>query len=467
MAWAEPVPLPARLREELRQAVQEDFARTVEELGSLVRIPAMAWDAFDPAELHRAAASVADLVREAGIDDVEILQAPRPDGRAGAPAVVGRRPAAPGRKTLFLYAHYDVQPAGDLALWQSPPFEAVARDGRLWGRGVADNKAGVLLHVAALRAVLRVLGDSLGLGVTVFIDGEEEAGSPSLPLLLQERPDLIRSDVLVVADSGNWKVGVPALTTSLRGLIAGTIEVQVLDHALHSGTYGGPLLDAVTVLSRLIATFHHDDGSVAVRGLPASEVPGPELDEASFRADAGVRPGTALAGTGSIASRLWTKPALTVTGMDVPTVALSSDTLQPVARAKVSISLAPSTDTAAAMEALRSHVEAHTPFGAEVRFYPGGRTEGFAGDTSSAAAGLMLSAMTDTWGVPAVCMGVGGSIPVVDMLNKLSPRAEILITGAEDPDSRAHGANESIDLEDFQKAVLAEALLIAGLDIPE
>lgn len=356
----------------------------------------------------------------------------------------------------------------------SPPFEAAERDGRLWGRGVADNKAGVLLHLAALRSVLDVMGDDLELGVTVLIDGEEEAGSPSLPLILQQHP--LAADVMVVADSGNWKVGVPALTTSLRGLVLGTLEVRVLEHALHSGTYGGPLLDAVTVLSRLMATFHHDDGSVAVEGLLGSDPPGPALSEAElsrpvlseaeFRADAGVPSGVPLFGSGPLTSRLWWKPALAFIGVDAPSVALSSDTLVPFARAKFSLSLAPGEDTTAAMDAVRRHVEAHRPFGVDAVFTPGGRTEGFAGDASSPAARAMLAAMEETWGVPAVCMGVGGSIPAVDMLQRLFPQAEVLITGAEDPDSRAHGANESIHLGDFKNAILAEALLMARLNGP-
>jgi len=453
--------------DELRQAVKADFPAVVDELSALVRIPAMAWDSFDPSHLHRAASHVAVLVRDAGIADIEIHQAPRPDGKPGAPAVLGRRPPLPGKPTILLYAHYDVQPAGNLDLWASPPFEPVERSGRLWGRGVADNKAGVLLHLAAIRNVLRVLGDGLGLGVTVLIDGEEEAGSPSLPLLLQRHSGALRADVLVVADSGNWKVGVPALTTSLRGLILGTIEVRVLNHPLHSGTYGGPLVDAVAALSRLLATLHHDDGSVAVPGLVASEEPGPPLSEAGFRADSGVRPGVQLAGTGSITSRLWTKPALAIIGVDAPSVALSSDTLQPVARARFSLSLAPSSDTAAAMDAVRRHVQSQAPFGAEVTFFPGGRTEGFAGNANSSPARLMLSAMSDTWGVPAVSMGVGGSIPAVNILNKLYPQADILITGAEDPDSRAHGANESIHLGDFENAIAAESLLMARLNPPD
>lgn len=455
--------------EELRQAVKRDFPEIIEHLAELVRIPAMAWDAYDPGQLDVAAAEVARLLRKAGMADVVLLQAPRPDGRPGAPAVVARRPANPGKPTILLYAHYDVQPVGDVALWLSPPFEAVERDGRLWGRGVADNKAGVLLHVAALRSVLRVLDVGFGMGITVFIDGEEETGSPSLPQLLKEHPALLNADAIVVADSGNWQVGVPALTTSLRGLILGTIEVRVLEHALHSGTYGGPLLDAVTVLSRLIATLHDDDGAVAVRGLPVFEPEAsadrvPEFDEVLFRADAKVPPRTRLAGTGTLASRLWNKPALSIIGVDAPSVAESSDTLLPIARARFSLSLAPGTNTVEAMEAVRRHVEDHAPFGADVRLIPGGRTEGFAGGTSFAAARTMLDAMAESWGVPAVCMGVGGSIPVVDTLSKLCPEAGILITGAEDPDSRAHGANESIHLGDFQNAILAEALLLARLN---
>jgi acetylornithine deacetylase/succinyl-diaminopimelate desuccinylase-like protein len=455
--------------EELRQAVRREFPETIEQLSELVRIPAMAWDAYDQGQLDVAAAEVVRLLRKAGMADVVLIQAARPDGRPGAPAVVARRPAKRGKPTILLYAHYDVQPAGDVAVWHSPPFEAVERDGRLWGRGVADNKAGVLLHVAALRSLLHVLGDDLGVGITVFIDGEEEAGSPSLPLLLQEHPTLLNADVMVVADSGNWQVGIPALTTSLRGLILGTIEVRVLEHALHSGTFGGPLLDAVTVLSRLIATLHDDDGAVAVRGLPVFETEAsadrvPQFDESLFRADAKVPPRTKLAGTGTLASRLWNKPALSIIGVDAPSVAESSDTLLAVARARFSLSLAPRSNTADAMEAVRQHVEAHAPFGADVLLIPGGRTEGFAGHAFSPAAQIMLDAMSESWGAQALCMGVGGSIPVVDILARLCPQADMLITGAEDPDSRAHGANESIHLGDFQNAILAEALLLAQLN---
>ena len=376
------------------------------------------------------------------------------------------RVAAPGWPTVLLYAHHDVQPAGDPDLWDSPPFSATERAGRLYGRGVGDDKGGLMLHLAAYRALAEELGDELRLGITFFIEGEEEAGSPSLRNLLREHEDLLRADIMVVADSGNWKVGIPALTTSLRGLVSGTIEVQVLDHALHSGTYGGPVLDALTLLSRLISTLHDDDGEVAVRGLVARDENLVEMTEDEFRADSTVRGSVRLAGSGSITSRLWTKPALAIIGIDAPSVAVSSDTLQPTARAKFSLSLAPGSDTEEAMEAVRRHVEEHAPFGAEVYFTAGGMTKAFASDTGSPAAQGMLWAMKEAWGVPPVEMGVGGSIPVVAELKEKFPEAQVLINGAEDPDTRAHGANESIHLGDFRNGILSEALFLARLNQP-
>ena len=453
--------------EELRRSIDRSFAATLARLKELVAIPGIAWPSFDPEPLDRSAQAVAELLKSSGLEDVRILRCDKEDGTPGGPAVVARRKASDGKPTILLYAHHDVQPPGDPKLWETEPFAAVERDGRLYGRGAADDKAGIMAHVAAFAAVSEVLADDLGLGVTFFFEGEEEAGSPTFRSFLEAHRDLLRADVIVVADSSNWKVGIPALTTSLRGLVDGTIDVQVLEHAVHSGMFGGPVLDAPTLLARLIATLHDAEGNVAVQGLVSRDDVAVDLSEAEYRADASVLDGVRLAGSGTIASRLWTKPALAVIGMDVPSVALSSDTLQPVARAKFSLSLAPDTDTAAAMEAVRRHVESHTPFGADVTFTPAGRTEGFAGDATSRAARTMLGAMEDTWGVPAVCMGVGGSIPAVDILTKLYRRAEVLITGAEDPDSRAHGGNESIHLGDFENAIVAEALLIARLNSPD
>ena len=448
----------------LRGSVGRRFGATVAELKELVAIPGIAWDAFDAAQLDRSAEAVAALVRGLGLDDVQVLRVNKDDGTPGGPAVVARKPARPGYPTVVLYAHHDVQPPADLSLWQTEPFTAVERDGRLFGRGAADDKAGIMAHIGAMRALSEVLGADFGLGVTLFIEGEEEAGSPTFRTFLQTYRELLAGDVIVVADSSNWKVGVPALTTSLRGLVDGTVEVRVLRHAVHSGMFGGPILDAPTLLSRLIATFHDDAGSVAIEGLTSGGHADLDYPEETFRADAAVLDCVRLAGTGSITSRLWDKPALSIIGMDIPSVAMSSNTLLPAARAKISLRLAPGQDPDAAMAALDAHVQRHAPFGARTTFIPGEAGQPFATDTGAPAAQTALWALGESWGVPAVESGMGGSIPFIADLNEVFPSAQILVTGVEDPDSRAHSANESLHLGDFEKAIVAEALLLAAVN---
>lgn len=450
--------------EALSRVVHDSFDATLASLKDLVSIPGIAWPSFDPSELDKSAEAVAALVKATGMEDVRILRCDKSDGTPGGPAVVARRPAAEGKPTILLYAHHDVQPPGDRGLWDSEPFSAEERDGRLYGRGAADDKAGIMAHLAAYSAATHVLGEEFGLGVTFFFEGEEEAGSPTFRTFLEEHRELLRADVIVVADSSNWKVGVPALTTSLRGLVDGTFEVRVLDHAVHSGMFGGPVLDAPTLLSRLIATLHDDEGNVAVAGLVGRDEVAVDLAEADYRADASVLDGVRLAGSGTIGSRLWTKPALSIIGMDVPAVDVASNTLIPAARAKFSMRLAPGQDPESAMDALRQHVESNAPFGAKVTFTPGERGDAFSTDTSSAAARVALWALGESWGVEPVEMGIGGSIPFIADLLEMYPEVQILVTGVEDPDSRAHSANESLHIGDFRHAVLAEAFMLARLN---
>ncbi|MET4001991.1 acetylornithine deacetylase/succinyl-diaminopimelate desuccinylase-like protein [Arthrobacter sp. UYCu511] len=448
----------------LRANVAANLSATVAELVELVAIPGIAWDAFDAAALECSAEAVAELIRTTGLEDVQILRVPKADGAPGGPAVVARKLPAPGMPTVVLYAHHDVQPPGDSALWDTEPFVATEREGRLYGRGAADDKAGIMAHIAAFRAVTETLGADFGVGITFFIEGEEEAGSPTFKDFLAEYRDLLAGDVIVVADSANWQVGIPALTTSLRGLVDGTVEVRVSAHAVHSGMFGGPLLDAPTLLARLIATFHDDQGSVAIAGLHRGPEVALEYPEATFRADAAVLDGVKLAGRGSLASRLWAQPALSVIGMDIPSVDMSSNTLLPFARAKISLRLAPGQDPAAAMEALAQHMQSNAPFGAQVTFMPGESGQSFATDVSAPAAQAALWAMGESWGVPAVETGMGGSIPFIADLKETFPAAQILVTGVEDPDSRAHSANESLHLGDFEKAIVSQALLLAAVN---
>ncbi|MFL4474130.1 dipeptidase [Paeniglutamicibacter sp. MACA_103] len=450
-------------RDSLSAHVDTDFDRIVSELGRLVAIPGIAWESFDPAQLDRSAEAVAQLVREAGMENAEILRVPTATGAMGGPAIVASRPARDGKPTILLYAHHDVQPPGDEDLWDTKPFEATEIGGRLYGRGAADDKAGIMVHIAALRAVLDTVAD-FGLGVTFFLEGEEEAGSPSFRQFLETHRDRLEADVIVVADSSNWKVGVPALTTSLRGMVGGVVEIRTLQHAVHSGMFGGPVLDAPTVAARLISTFHDAQGNVAIDGLVSTERANVDYPEEAFRADSSVLDSVALAGSGNIADRLWNKPALSIIGMDIPSVAVSSNTLLPSTRFKLSLRVAPGQDPEAATAAVREHIMKQDLGGAHVSFEADEAGQSFATDTSAPAAQASLWALGEAWGVPAVETGIGGSIPFISDLLEVFPAAQILVTGVEDPDSRAHSANESLHLDDFRHAILAEALLLARLN---
>lgn len=447
----------------LSSHIDTDFTRIVEELSNLVAIPGIAWESFDANQLDRSAEAVAQLVRDAGMEQVDILRVPTDSGAMGGPAIVANRPARDGKPTILLYAHHDVQPPGDEELWNTKPFEATEIDGRLFGRGAADDKAGIMVHIAALRAVLAKV-EEFGLGVTFFLEGEEEAGSPSFRNFLETHRDRLEADVIVVADSSNWKVGVPALTTSLRGMAGGVVEVRVANHAVHSGMFGGPVLDAPTIAARLISTFHDEQGNVAIAGLVSNDHSEIDYPEDDFRADSSVLASVELAGTGKISDRLWNKPALSIIGMDIPTVAVSSNTLIPTTRFKLSLRLAPGQDPHEAVEAVRAHIMDQDLRGAQVTFESDEAGQAFATDTSAPAAQASLWALGEAWGVPAVETGIGGSIPFISDLLEVFPAAQILVTGVEDPDSRAHSANESLHLGDFRHAILAEALLLARLN---
>jgi acetylornithine deacetylase/succinyl-diaminopimelate desuccinylase-like protein len=433
------------------------------DLEALIRIPSVSAPAFDRDEVERSARQVADLLRAAGMPQVEILRADvtGSDGErvAGAPAVVARRPAADGAPTVLLYAHHDVQPPGDAALWATPAFEPVERDGRLHGRGAADDKAGIVVHLAALRA----LRAEAGIGITVFVEGEEEIGSPTFDAFLHAHRDLLAADVIVVADSGNWRVGTPALTTSLRGLVDGVIEVSTLDHAVHSGMFGGAVLDAMTATLRLLSTLWDDDGDLALGGLVRSQADDLGYGEQMLRSDAGILEGVRLVGGGSIESRLWTRPSLTITGIDAPSIATASNTLLPQVRVKFSMRLAPGQDPKAAFDALHDHLITQAPWGAHVAVSLGEAGHAWSGDVEGPVYELARWALRTAWGAQSVPMGVGGSIPFIAALQEVYPGATVLVTGVEDPDTRAHGTNESVHLGELRRAALAQTLLLAAL----
>ncbi len=419
-----------------------------------VRIPSVYAQPEHRPDVDRSAQFTADRLREAGFADVEVVEA------GGAPAVIAHHPGPEGAPTVLLYAHHDVQPTGDPALWTSPPFEPTRRGDRLFGRGAADDKAGLAAHLAAFRAH----DGRPPVGVTVFVEGEEESGSPSLVPFLERYRDRLAADAIVIADSANWDVGVPALTVSLRGLADCVVTVRTLDHAVHSGLWGGVVPDALTTLCRLIATLHHDDGSVAVEGLHRGTAADLTYPDDRLRAESSILPGVEQVGTGSVVERLWAQPAISVIGIDATPVADASNTLAPSARAMISLRVAPGGDADQHLAALAKHLQDHAPFGAHVEVAPGETGQPYAIDASGPAYDAARAAFREAWdGVEPVDMGMGGSIPFIAEFAHAFPEAAILVTGVEDPDTRAHGIDEALHLGEFERVCIAEALLLEKL----
>ena len=433
--------------------VERVLPSAIADLHRLISIPSISSMPEHDADVAACADAVSGLFRDLGASEVKLL-----DG-GGKPAVWANFPGPEGTPTVLLYAHYDVQPTGDADAWTSPAFEPTERDGRLYARGSADDKGGVALHVAALR----VFDGKPPVGVKVFIEGEEEVGSPSMPTLLDRYRDELAADVYVVADSVNWEVGKPSLTTSLRGVAACEVTVSTLAEGLHSGQFGGIVPDTLTALCRLLATLHDEAGNVAIEGLVSG--PGPDLDypEDRLLEETGLLEGVSQTGDGSVVERMWFKPSASVLAIDATPVAKASNTLIPSARAKVSVRLAPGQDPAAAAKALEEHLRSHAPWGARVEIdsEQAGAPSRITLDGPRAEAAR--AAFREAFGVEAVEIGCGGSIPIVAEFADRNPGALVLVTAVTDPNSRMHGIDESLDLGDFAKAALAETLLLNNL----
>ncbi|HAN25001.1 MAG: dipeptidase [Microbacterium sp.] len=450
-------------RDALRESVEGGIPAALADLGDLVRIPSIAWPAFDQSQVQRSADAVAALATGTGVfDDVRVVRAAIPGSdELGQPAVLATRAARNGRPTVLMYAHHDVQPTGDEALWETPPFEPTLRDGRLYGRGAADDKAGVLVHIAAVRALAETFGDDLDLGLALFVEGEEEYGSRSFAQFLSDNREALAADVIIVADSGNWDLATPGLTVSLRGNARFTLTVRTLDHASHSGMFGGAVPDATMAAVKLLATLWDDTGAVAVHGLFERHSDTPEYTEATLRDEAGLPAGVQPVGTGTILSRIWNKPSITITGIDATSVAAASNTLAPEISVVISARVAPGQGAREAYEAIEAHLRAHAPFGAELTFADVDCGNAFLVDTSGWAVGDAREALAEGYGVEPVDIGVGGSIPFIADLVETFPGAQILVTGVEDPHTRAHSPNESLHVDTFRSAAISEALLLA------
>jgi cysteinylglycine-S-conjugate dipeptidase len=418
-------------------------------LARLVAIPSVSAPGFPeetrPALLdaHKA---IAELLRQAGVGTLGALELPDT-----APVITGEIPGPDGAPTALLYGHYDVVPAGDESKWDSPPFEASERDGAIYGRGTADSKSNVLVHVGALRA----WEGKPPVGVKILIEGQEEVGSP---LETPSRLEQFRADALLIADGGNIRPGEPSLTISIRGDAAVTVEVRTLAGAKHSGQYGGAAPDALVALLHALASLHDERGDVAVPGLRRDEWTGETDTDEEFRELAEVEPGLPLFGTGGLGERIWTGPAITVTGIDVASVDEATNAVQAHARAKLNIRIHPEQDAAEAQAAVIQHLEAQRPFGIPLQVQAGDTGDGFRGKTSGPAWDAMIHAMQTAWGSKAVQIATGGAIPLVKALSDAIPDATVLLYGTTDKFANIHGPNERVLVDEFEKAVLAEAL---------
>ncbi|MEW6554066.1 MAG: dipeptidase [Actinomycetota bacterium] len=438
---------------DLRDAVAAMMPEVREDLERLVRIPSVSLEGFPPEPLREMADAVVKLATSVGFANVRLMDMPD-----GYPTVLGEIEGPPGAPTVLLYAHYDVQPPGPEEEWTSPAFEPAVRDGRLYGRGAADDKSGVVMHAAAVRA----FSGRPPVGVKLVIEGEEESAS-HLDDYVLEHPDQFQADIIVVGDIGNWKVGEPTLTTTLRGMAACTVEVKTLRSPVHSGMFGGPAPDALMVLIRLLSGLLDDKGNTAVEGIAPFPWGGLDYPEEVYRETLGILPGVPLIGEGSVSDRLWAKPSVTVIGLDAPAVEGAANALVPSARARVSMRVPPGQDPEQARKSLEDHLRASAPWGIAVEVTEGLSGPGFSARTDGPGYAAAMRAMREVYGKDSVLMGQGGSIPLISNLATAAPQAEIILWGAEDTAAAIHSADESVDLAELERCVLSEALLLQYL----
>ena len=438
----------------IADAVNAVMPGVVEDLKRLVAIPSCAFPGFPPEPVHEMAAATVELLQRSGVTNARPLEVP-----GGYPMVFGEVLHSPDVPTVLLYAHYDVQPAPVEQGWTVDPWRPVERDGRLYGRGAADDKSGIAIHAATLQA----FSGELPVNVKLVIEGEEETES-HLEEFAVANPEFFKADVCIIADGGNDRVGTPLICTALRGVAACTLEVRTLEQAVHSGMYGGAVPDALQALIRILSTLHDASGNTVVPGLTSETWDGAELDEEQLRVIAGLRPGVKLVGDGSVNSRLVSKPSATVIGIDAPAVQGAVNALIPVARATVSLRIPPGAEAPAELEKLITHLRAVAPWGVELTISDEKVGAAFRTPSDGPALTTALRAMESAYGVTAGVTGSGGSIPLLNTLQQINPRAEFIVWGAEDAErANIHSADESVDLGELRDAALAQAILLRRL----
>jgi cysteinylglycine-S-conjugate dipeptidase len=442
---------------DLRTRVSSLMPQAHEDLAELVGCKSVADPRQFPAsECLRAAQLVIEKFTDAGLQDLRLEQTPD-----GHPAVFGEIPPPSGAPTVLLYCHYDVQPPLDPTgtAWKSPPFELTERDGRWYGRGSSDCKGNIVAHLTALRA----LGADLPVGIKLIAEGSEEQGTGGLEAFVPTHADLLRADAIIVADVGNFALGVPTLTTALRGLTNVTVTVSSLQGAMHSGMFGGPAPDALLALIRMLATLRDAHGNTTIQGLSADATwDGVDYPLAQFRADAHVLDGVDLLGDAGVQDMLWSRPAVTVLGIDCPPVIGSAAAIPAQVRARVSLRVPPGVDAQLAQDALIAHLHAVAPWHVKVEIEPEAQGQPFTARTDGPAYAEMSHALEQAYGRPTTTEGQGGSIPLCNVLHDTYPDSEIILMGVEEPLCLIHAPNESVDPTEIERIALAEALFLAN-----
>lgn len=438
--------------DEVQFRVEAIFPEITEDLAALVRIPSCGFPGFPPEPVIATAEAVVSLLGRYGVS-ARLLDVPN-----GYPAVYADIPGPEGAPTVLLYAHYDIQPAPAEQGWDFDPFEPFIAEGRMYGRGASDDKSGVMIIASALR----LFGGQPPVGVRVLIEGGEEFGG-NIEGLLEANPDLARVDAFVINDGGNLKAGEPEMTAALRGIAACDVTVRSLKGMAHSGAFGGAAPDALMALIRILDSLLDDNGEVAIEGLTRFEWEGGDIDEATYRAAAGVLPGVELMGAGSLATRLWARPSVTAIGLDAPPTATASNSLLPEAKARISLRIAPGSDPEESLRLLMAHLHAHAPWGVEVVTAPVNTGDAFHGKTGGPVFSAAREAVSEAFGREVKVTGSGGTIPLLTTLQQIAPDAEFVIWGPGDERSQVHAANESLDLGELQRVIVAEALLLEKL----
>ena len=442
--------------EDLRPKVNALMAQAKSDLAQMVSFKSVHDAAqFPPEECQKMVDWTVAAFADLGLADARGHETPD-----GSQAVCGSLTTDPAAPTVLLYFHHDVQPPLDDAAWSSPVWELTERDGRWHGRGAADCKGNIAMHLTALRA----LGDSLPVNIKIVGEGSEEQGTGGLEAFVPQHVELLSADVILVCDAGNFAVGTPSLTTSLRGLANVVVTVETLSSPMHSGMFGGAAPDALAALIAMLATLRDADGNTTVRGLDASQTwPGTDYPVDQFRVDANVLDGVDLVGAGRVSDLLWARPAATVLGIDCPPVVGSSAAIQPSARARINLRVPPGMDAKQAQSALIDHLEAVAPWNVKVTCEREADGEPFSGAVSGAGFDAMAAAMRDVYGKDVTFQGQGGSIPLCNVFKETFPEAEIMLIGVEEPLCLIHAPNESVDPSEIENMALVEALFLENL----